>query len=305
MLSILFATDGRQPARAAADLLTRLADPTNVDVTVLHAFEYGNELFAERYAGDVLAEAGTTFDGAGLPAHLISVDGDPAVAVEKELTQGAHDLTVLGAGNHTWLGRLVFGSVSTHVVQFASTPVLVVHRAPDVEHDRVQVLVGTDGSEAVEHSIDTLIQLTDPNRIEVEVRSVIATPNLAFSAYPGGVVPSMHVEELIREARQAAVEHLETTLERVRSAGFEPSGSLGEGWPGNDLLAHAERSEADLLVVGARGLGAFARLTMGSVSSHVVRHAPATLVAHAPVLRPHPQGPDGDVDQSRYPVRLG
>jgi nucleotide-binding universal stress UspA family protein len=297
MLNILFATDGRQPARAAADLLTRLADPAHVDVTVLHAFEYGNEVFAESYARDVLAEAETTFGGAGLPAHLISVDGDPAIAVEKELAQGEYGLTVLGAGNHTWLGRLVFGSVSTHVLHVAPTPVLVVHRAPDAGHDRLKVVIGADGSAGVAHSIDTLIQLSDPGRIEVEVRTVIPTANLAFAAHPGGVVPMTFVEELDRQAKQRATEHLEATLERLRSAGIVPRGSFGRGWPGNDLLEHAERDEADLVVVGARGLGVVGRLTMGSVSAHVARHAPAALVAHA---RRHPIGaeeieePDGD-----------
>jgi nucleotide-binding universal stress UspA family protein len=37
-------------------------------------------------------------------------------------------------------------------------------------------------------------------------------------------------------------------------------------------------SEAAVLVVGARGLGGFERLRIGSVSQHVLRHAPCTIL---------------------------
>jgi nucleotide-binding universal stress UspA family protein len=252
-----------------------------VDVTILHALEYGNEAAAERYADDVFSVAEASFGGAGIPTHLVSVEGDPAVAVEKELTQGMHDLVVLGAGNHTWLGRLVFGSVSTHVLQVAATPVLLVHRAPHLEHDKLRVLVGADGSPAAMLAIDTLIALTDPDRVDLAVRTVIQTPNLAFTTHPAAYPPTAYIEEAMEQAKETAATNLERSLERLRVAGFSPHGGLGTGWPANDLLDRADRDEADLVVVGARGIGTIARLTMGSVSSHVARHAPATLVAHA------------------------
>jgi len=44
------------------------------------------------------------------------------------------------------------------------------------------------------------------------------------------------------------------------------------------LLEGAERREADLVVVGARGLGRFRAKMLGSVSDRLIRHAPATLV---------------------------
>lgn len=48
------------------------------------------------------------------------------------------------------------------------------------------------------------------------------------------------------------------------------------GSPAEELLIAAK--EADLLVVGSRGAGGFARLVMGSISSQVAQHA------HCPVV---------------------
>ena len=44
------------------------------------------------------------------------------------------------------------------------------------------------------------------------------------------------------------------------------------------LLDFASSKKADLLVVGTRGLGAFERLTIGSVSSAVVNHATCSVL---------------------------
>jgi nucleotide-binding universal stress UspA family protein len=84
----------------------------------------------------------------------------------------------------------------------------------------------------------------------------------------------------------------ETAVEKVRHAAEElvakAAAQLGEsqplsvtvravnGLPAQELI-EASR-DADLLVVGSRGGGGFARLMMGSVSDQVVRHAYCPIV---------------------------
>jgi nucleotide-binding universal stress UspA family protein len=48
------------------------------------------------------------------------------------------------------------------------------------------------------------------------------------------------------------------------------------GSPAEELLSATQ--DAELLVVGSRGAGGFARLVMGSVSSQVSHHAPCPVV---------------------------
>jgi nucleotide-binding universal stress UspA family protein len=301
-MEILFATDGRPPAVAAGELLRRLVAQSHVDVTVLHASEFGNEVVAERHVQDIFAAAEASLGGAGIPTHMVLTEGDPAGSIGKELAQGAHQLTVIGAGNHTWLGRLVLGSVSTHVLHVAPTPVLIVHRGPSVEHDRLKVLIGADGSPGAMQAIDTLTSITEPDRVDIRVRTVIPTPDLAFATHPGAYVPSSFIEEAQAREKVIASRHLHDALEHLRLAGFSAHGSIGAGWPANDLLEYAQTVEADLIVVGARGIGAIARMTMGSVSAHVAGHAPAALVAHA---QAHPMD-ERAIEESHGPeVPLG
>jgi len=307
-MDILFATDGRPPAVAAGELLRRLVDPARVEVTILHTFEFGNEVAAEDYAERVLAAEEASFGSVGIPTHLLSIEGDPAVSIEKELANGSQGLTVVGAGNHTWLGRLAFGSVSTHVLHVAPTPVLVVHREPSVEHDRLTVLVGADGSPSAARALDALTAITSPDRVEMRVRTVVQTPDLAFAAYPGAYVPTSFIDEAVEREKASAERHLREALDRLRRLGFSAHGSVGTGWPANDLLEHGEQHGADLIVVGARGMGALARMTIGSVSAHLARHAPAALIARAEAHPMDAEGveePDGDVARSRYTVRWG
>jgi nucleotide-binding universal stress UspA family protein len=50
------------------------------------------------------------------------------------------------------------------------------------------------------------------------------------------------------------------------------------GSPGDVIVQVAQTIGADLVVVGGKGLGMFGRLLLGSVSEHVLRHAPCPVL---------------------------
>lgn len=65
--------------------------------------------------------------------------------------------------------------------------------------------------------------------------------------------------------------------------GVAASGSLLYGNPGSKLCELAQTWDADLVVVGSRGLSGISELLIGSVSNHVIHHAPCSvLIVHAP-----------------------
>jgi nucleotide-binding universal stress UspA family protein len=77
--------------------------------------------------------------------------------------------------------------------------------------------------------------------------------------------------------RKAAREQTDKVLERI--GGSTPPQVVVDavsGSPAEELVRASE--DAQLLVVGSRGAGGFARLMMGSISSQVAHHA------HCPVV---------------------
>ncbi len=61
--------------------------------------------------------------------------------------------------------------------------------------------------------------------------------------------------------------------------GLDPTQTIVlEGVPGPTLCAYAAEVGADAIVVGTRGRGGLRRALLGSVSDHVVRHAPCPVV---------------------------
>ncbi len=81
------------------------------------------------------------------------------------------------------------------------------------------------------------------------------------------------IEGSVREAAEAAKNR---ALDRLRDIGdktLKISCELIQGPSAQVIVEEAERWGADLIVMGSRGLGAWNRLMLGSVSSAVVHHA--------------------------------
>jgi nucleotide-binding universal stress UspA family protein len=62
-------------------------------------------------------------------------------------------------------------------------------------------------------------------------------------------------------------------VERARERGVEAAFLLWTGEPGRSIVAAAAAENADLIVVGTRGLDRAGRFLLGRVSDHVVYHA--------------------------------
>ncbi len=113
------------------------------------------------------------------------------------------------------------------------------------------VVVGVDGSEASADALRWAVRYARMTGATVRAVTVWHYP-ASFGWAPTTAIPEMDLEG---DARQA----LKETLEQVVGA-----------------------EDADLLVVGSRGHGAFAGMLLGSVSEHCVHHAtcPVVVIRH-------------------------
>ena len=125
------------------------------------------------------------------------------------------------------------------------------------------VLLATDLTQASTEATDRAIDLAASVAARLLVVNVIdPTTRLAGSA------PSR-----VDQVRADREPRLLEVVERARAWGVETTYLLWTGEPGRSIVAAAESENADMIVVGTRGLARAGRWLLGSVSDHVVHHA--------------------------------
>lgn len=135
--------------------------------------------------------------------------------------------------------------------------------------DPQRVLVGVDGSEPSAAAVEWAAGYAEPLGAVVQLVTVWRWPTSygAPISVPIDFNPESDAERVLDRAAAAVREaHPKLTVET----------SLMEGRAAATLIELSE--SADLVVVGSRGLGAFAGMVLGSVSSHVVTHAHCSVV---------------------------
>ncbi len=142
-----------------------------------------------------------------------------------------------------------------------------------------KLLLATDLSEASTAATEEAFELAGRLGASLLVVSVIDPGSLRL---PGG---RYHARmDQVRARREAMAQAL---VERGRDAGIAVSFLVWDGDPGDMIVSAAEAEHADMVIVGSHGRGAVGRLFIGSVSEHVVRHAPCPVL----VVRPHDVAP--------------
>jgi nucleotide-binding universal stress UspA family protein len=154
----------------------------------------------------------------------------------------------------------------------------------------VRLLLGTDGSEIAHEAAvraGTLLAGAD-----VEAVTVLAVITSFPGDDAGGIEgPTASPEEAEREVRseeaaaRAAIDAIVAALPAAWQGTITPRIEAGDAGPMIVWVAEHERS--DMTVVGSHGHGALKRLVLGSVSEHVVRHAPCPVL----VVRAHGGAP--------------
>ncbi|MCM3903907.1 MAG: universal stress protein [Pyrinomonadaceae bacterium] len=138
----------------------------------------------------------------------------------------------------------------------------------------MKILLAVDGSADSAAAVEEVAQRPWPPQSEVKVITAAETP-LMVGMEPW--VPSQEyfdqVERAVREAAQAVIDAALEKLKTIEDKTLKISSETIQGSPREAIVEEAEHWGADLIVMGSRGLGAWNRLLLGSVSSAVVHHA--------------------------------
>ena len=138
-----------------------------------------------------------------------------------------------------------------------------------------RIVVGVDGSDSSKHALQWAYEEAAHHDSSLTVVTVWHVPPLPMSPGYGSPTPEGYGGQPQQEAL-ALLDRL--TAELVpRDPAVKVQTSVEEGRSPVKVLIERSR-EADLLVVGSRGLGGFAGMLLGSVSQHLVAHADCPVV---------------------------
>ena len=138
------------------------------------------------------------------------------------------------------------------------------------------IVVGVDGSDVAREALAYAAREAGLRKARLRIVSAWEIPP---TVYAGGLAPALD-QETIEGFGDGAKQVVQDAIAQAKKLepGVETDGRVAEGQAAEVLLQEAK--EADLIVVGNRGLGGFGSLLLGSVSHQVVQHAacPVTVV---------------------------
>lgn len=295
---VLVGADGSESSLSAVRWAAAEAALLDVPLRIAHAWVWplyhvhlGAPPGAPPGAG-LQAQAERLLDEAAEVARAVS----PKAPIETSLLTGAAAaellraaegarLLVLGNRGLGGFGGLLLGSVGVTAAAHAACPVVVTRGAvaPDGP-----VVVGIDGSEVSANAVETAFGEASRRHADLVVVHAWALPMRQAEAVTTG--NGANHEGLLSEGERSGGALVEKALEPLRSTfpDVEVSVRLSGGAPAGELVAAS--SDAQLVVVGSRGLGSLRGLLLGSTAHALLHHA------HCPVLvvRGAPTPPSDD-----------
>jgi nucleotide-binding universal stress UspA family protein len=140
------------------------------------------------------------------------------------------------------------------------------------------ILVGVDGSEHSRRALEWAMRQAATQGVPLTVMTVHPPPVRA-AAEVLWALPDLPDRSFDPEvARMGVKQFVEKVANDIGQAVPEVTVTVVTGDPAEELVRASQ--DADMLVVGSRGSGGFARLLLGSVSSKVMHHSacPTTVV---------------------------
>lgn len=138
----------------------------------------------------------------------------------------------------------------------------------------MKILLAVDGSICSDAAVEEVVKRPWPPESEVKVITAVEMA-VVTGMEPWAISPDYfeQMEKSLREGAQDVIKRAMSKFKVINGNTLKISTEIIQGSPRQVIVDEAERWHADLIVMGSRGLGAWNRLLLGSVSSGVVHHA--------------------------------
>ncbi|GAB3695786.1 universal stress protein [Halorubrum pallidum] len=129
------------------------------------------------------------------------------------------------------------------------------------------ILVPTDGSEAVDRALDHAVRLADDH--DATIHALYVVDRRIVTANSG----ELH-DDIVADLESQGETAVERVAERAREAGLDVETRVVEGTPDTEIVAYAEESDIDVIVLSPEGKSPRERIqSLGSVSDRVADDA--------------------------------
>ncbi len=129
-----------------------------------------------------------------------------------------------------------------------------------------KILVAVDGSDNSKRALLEAKKYAESVGGNLTLLIVVEPLGLSYWGYEG---LAKQDEERLDNVREVIVKE---ALELLDGFEGEVETKVKEGHPADEILKEAKEGSYDLIVMGSRGLGAFSRTILGSVSHKVLNH---------------------------------
>jgi nucleotide-binding universal stress UspA family protein len=271
--NILFATDFEVLANRALPFAVALANRFGAKLYAAHvipqeAYAFAHPDAIERFlkeardcAGYKLNQIIGPLQHQGRRCEVLLGEGVAAEVITEFVNAHSVDLIVVGTSNRAGLSKLILGSVAEQVIREAPCPVLTIGPRVVTEASAgiTSIVLATDFSPGSQRAADFAVSLAHEYQAHLTLVHVVE----------GILRDSPHLA--IRVTEQRLLDLVPPEPELV----YEPEVLVEMGPVAERIFGIATDLSADLIVMGARGIGAFAETAshFGSIVHKVVAHA--------------------------------
>ncbi len=282
-MNVLVATDGSKYGRWGLNWAAKLPFVKPPRVTVLHVLDhtmlswpFRTRLEIQRVkarAGKTLKRAKQQLASLNIKGTAKTEQGEVASVILKRAPD-RNGLLVVGTKGLNALDRFLLGSVSTKLIEHAPCPVLIV-KGEAVPLRRITL--ATDGSAASAKALEFVLNTFQPDRSSGNTERAPIHVSVVHVRIPSPLAP-ITVKSTIPWIKYPGLKDVgsklvEESVEKLIQSGFSAEPLRPIGKPAERIMEAASKQQADLIVMGAKGLGAIDRFLLGSVSTRVVQYA--------------------------------
>ena len=220
----------------------------------------------------------------------------PAIIEHADRRQA--DVIVLGTHGRRGLRHLLLGSVAEEVIRRAPCPVLVVHRREERGIGPVRhIAAPVDFSEQARVALRQAKHLAALYDARLTLLYVAEEHMVPFFSDTG--IPTFTVMKIDPDIVAKAGEALQQLDAETEGPEVPTSYAVRRGQPPYEVVEFVREEQADLIVMGTRGLAGVERGMIGSVTERVVR------TASCPVWTVHPDAEEPGADDEGQGMKTG